>query len=579
MRITLGTIATAGALLGLAISLPRAACAQTLGMAAPVAAVVPHVAYRDLGVAARNMPITLAVTLKYHHAGELEQLIAMQTDTGSPYYRRWLTSEQFDATFSPTPAEYARTVASLRRAGFVVTQTFADRTTIDAQGTVAAADRYFNTRIDLVAQPGFGRRYANVTPAYIPLDVRDLVFTVNGLHNLALVHADYRHVRPGTGSVQALRRYAASVPLLFGPVSSATLLAGYGPLAFVKGYDAPSSHNVKDDGTGRSAGIVIDADFTNSDLASYLSYFGVKRTGPATKRVAVDGGGVSKYYNPDSTEATLDAETLVGISPGVSLYMYEIPEFATAKNPIGNITDAYSKVVADNKVDTVNSSFGLCESSDATGAKAWDHIAQQGAALGITFHASSGDLAAYACGNGGGVEAPASSSHILAVGGTTLLDGTTGAYQAEEGWIDSGGGISLLFSFPSYQNKVASTVSEGRNLPDLAFDANPTTGAALYYGGTWNNLDNPIGGTSLASPICGALLAQIEQINGGKRLGLVAAKLYPLASGGYLRGAKTEFHDIIIGTNGMYHAQTGYDMVTGIGSFDAWNIAELMGKQ
>jgi subtilase family serine protease len=579
IRMTLRTAATVALVLGLAIALPRVASARTPVVTASLAAGVPHVAYRDLGIATGSMPISLAITLKYHRTEELERLIAMQTDASSPYYRRWLTSEQFNAAFAPTPSEYARVAASLRKAGFAVMQTFADRTTIDAQGTVASADRYFNTRIDFVAQPGYGKRYANVTPAFIPPDVRDLVFAVNGLHNLAIVHTDFRRVLPGTGSAQVLRRYAAAAPGLFGPVSSETELAGYGPLAFVKGYDAPSWHDVKDNGTGRSAGIVIDADYTDTDLAAYLSYFGVKRTGRATTRVAVDGGAASKYFNADSTEATLDAETLVSISPGVNLYMYEIPEFSIAKDPIGNITDAYARVVADNKVDTVNSSFGLCEGSDATGSKAWDHLAQQAAALGITFHASTGDDGAYACSNGGGVQAPASSPHVLAVGGTTLLDSTTGAYQAEEGWADSGGGISLLFSFPSYQNKVANTDSEGRNLPDVAFDADPTTGAALYYGGTWNSLYDPIGGTSLASPICGALLAQIEQIDGGKRLGLVAARLYPLASSGYRRGTKTEFHDVIIGFNGMYNAQIGYDMVTGIGSFDTWNLAALMGKQ
>jgi kumamolisin len=575
---TLRMAAAAAIVLGLATALQQTVSARTLGVVDSVAASVPRVAFRDLGVAPGSTPIALAVTLKYHHADELERLIALQTNSGSPYYRHWLTSGQFDATFAPTIAEYARVTASLRHAGFTVTQTFANRTTIDALGTAAAADRYFGTRIDLVTQPGSGKRYANVTPAYLPADVRELVFAVNGLHNLAIVHTDYRRVAPGTASAQALRRYAAPAPGLFGPTSAETLLAGYGPLGFVKGYDAPSSHDGADNGMGRSAGIVIDADYADADLAAYLSYFGVKRKGPATKRFSVDGGGTHKYFDADSTEATLDAETLVGISPGVSLYMYEIPEFSTAKNPIVNITDAYTKVVADNKVDTVNSSFGLCESSDATGSKAWDHIAQQGAALGITFHASSGDLAAYGCGVGGGVEAPASSPYFLAVGGTTLLDDSTGAYQGEGGWIDSGGGLSLLFSFPSYQNKVANTISEGRNVPDVAFDANPATGTALYYGGTWNSLYNPIGGTSLASPICGALLAQIEQIDGGKRLGLVAAKLYPLATAGYTRAGKTEFHDIVIGTNGMYYARVGYDMVTGIGSFDAWNLAALIGK-
>jgi subtilase family serine protease len=572
----LHALATGVALFALAPIAAFAASAQTA--VAPIAAAVPREIYRDLGLALPQTPISIAVTLTYRRADELERLIALQSDPHSPLYRHWLTSAQFNAAFAPTPVQYAQVAASLHRAGFTVTQTFANRTTIDAQGTVAAASRYFDTRIDRVAQPGYGERYVNVTPAYVPADVRGLVFAVNGLHDLAIVHTDYRRVQPGSGSSQALRRYAASAPKLFGPVSSGTLLAGYGPLAFTKGYDAPIERDRKDDGTGQTAGIVIDADYLDTDLAGYLKYFGVQRTGPATIRVAVDGGPKSKYFNTDSVEATLDAESLVGVSPGVKLYVYEMPEFSVAKNPVKDITDAYTKAVDQNKVDTLNSSFTICESSDPSGSKAWDHLAQQGATLGITFHASSGDHGAYACGNGGGVSAPASSPHVLAVGGTTLLDNASGAYQAEAAWDGSGGGISLYFTFPSYQNHVANTNPVGRNLPDVAFDADPVSGTALYYGGTWNSLDDPIGGTSLASPLCGALLAQIEQVDGGKRLGLVAATLYSLQSGGYEQSGKTEFHDVIVGSNGMYYARTGYDLVTGIGSFDAWNLAALMGK-
>jgi hypothetical protein len=81
----------------------------------------------------------------------------------------------------------------------------------------------------------------------------------------------------------------------------------------------------------------------------------------------------------------------------------------------------------------------------------------------------------------------------------------------------------------------------------------------------------------LASPLFGALLDQIEQIDGG-RLGLVAAKLYSLSAVGYTRGSLIEFHDSIEGSNGIYLARIGYDQVTGIGSFDAWNLAQLLKK-
>jgi pseudomonalisin len=308
-----------------------------------------------------------------------------------------------------------------------------------------------------------------------------------------------------------------------------------------------------------------------------LKYFGITRTGPATTRVTVDGGPSKKYVDSDATEATLDAETLVGVSPGVQLYLYEMPQFATASNPLKNITDAFNRVVSDNKVDTVNSSFGICESEDTSVSKSWDHIAMQGTALGITFHASTGDDGSSGCNAGGGVEAPASSPHFVAVGGTTLFLESTGTYQGELGWAGSGGGLSTVFAMPTFQHGIKNASPVGRNLPDIAFDGNPSTGIALYYGSTWNTSFDPLGGTSLASPLFGALLDQIEQIDGG-RLGLVAAKLYSLSAVGYTRGSLIEFHDSIEGSNGIYLARIGYDQVTGIGSFDAWNLAQLLKK-
>jgi subtilase family serine protease len=540
-----------------------------------VAADVPHAAYRDMGVAPANTPVAIALILNYRHAAQLDQLIALQSDASSPYYRHWLTAQQFDASFAPTTVDYARAIASLRRAGFRIAQTYANRTVIDAVGTAAAADGYLRTRIDRVEQPGYGKRYANVTPAYVPSDISDLVFAVSGLQNLSLARTHYRKVERGAPS--RLHRNTASAPNLFGPTSSGTGLFGYSPLAFAIGYDAPVTHDSQDNGKGRTAGIVIDADYSDTDLGAFLSYFGITRTGPPTVRVSVDGGPDKHYVNTDSLEATLDAESLVGVSPGVALRVYEIPEFAVAESPEKNISDAYDRVVSDNAVDTVNSSFGLCETADPSDTAAWDHIATQGVALGITFHASSGDLGSYACGNGGGVNAPASGPHFVAVGGTTLLLNPTGTYGGEEGWDGSGGGFSVRFALPSFQADVKNVNRLGRNLPDVSFDADPNTGIALYYGGSWNSIYDPLGGTSLASPLFGALLDQIEQLTGG-RLGMVTAKLYADASAGYTRANQIEFHDVLMGSNGLYAAGIGYDDVTGLGSFDAWNLAHLLEK-
>jgi pseudomonalisin len=548
-----------------------------------VAAGVPRTPYRDLGAASLSTPISVALTLNYRNEAELERVIALQSDERSPYYRHWLTSDEFDAAFAPAPNEYGAVIASLRRAGFRITQMYGNRTVVDAVAPAVLVDRYFSTKIDRVLQPGYGYRYANVTPALVPQDLQGLLFSVGGLDDLSVIQSDYATVRRTALSAELRRRYASSAPGLYGPISTDTGYAGYGPLAFTRAYDFPISHNSQEDGTGVAVGIVSDSAYVENDLDAFLKYFAVKRTGPATRRVFLKGAS-TQVTDP---EMTLDASTIVGTAPGVTLSIYVIP---TLKDTY--ITDAYARVVSDNKVAIVNSSFGGCESFGFNDAPTWDHIAKQGAALGMTFSASSGDFGASACGPGEGVSAPASSPEFVAVGGTQLQVDLNGTYQGETGWNGSGGGFSEIFALPAWQHGVKNTLKYGRNLPDVSFDAYPETGIALYYSGAlpascgspgWNTCYDPVGGTSLASPLFCAMLAQAEQLDGA-RFGLVGPTLYARWKAvGYASAHDVYFHDIIIGWNGDlntsgYRAQVGYDLITGIGSADGWNFAGLLKK-
>ena len=525
----------------------------------------------DLGHAPAATPLALAVTLHYRNETQLEGLVTLQSDPSSPFYRHFLSNAQFDASFAPTDADYRRVLAALGTAGFRITQTYPNKTVIDAVGNVASANRFFGTDVHRVFQRGYGVRLANAVPARVPAQLAPLVYSVNGLSTLTVLKPAYAMVHPHPAGISPL----VAGPPLYGPVSNQTGAAGYGPLAFSQGYNFPQQHAKSGralDGSGRVSGIVIDADYLDSDLATYLTYFKVKRTGPGTVRVKIDGGPPSGDGSSDSLETTLDVEAIVSNAPGTKLYVYEFPNF----NSDQYITDAYNKVVSDNFVDTANSSFGGCETADEAGAKAWDHIAQQGAAKGITFHASTGDSGADACGTGTNtVSAPASSPHFAAIGGTSLVVNGTGTWVSETTWKSdgggSGGGVSVVFAVPSWQSSVPGLIKGGRNLPDVSFDADPNTGIALYYGGTWNTQYNPVGGTSLSSPLYGAALTEADQY-AGARAGLAAETTYTfLARNGY-SGTKfgTYFHDILKGCNGTdspgYCAKKGYDQATGIGS-------------
>jgi hypothetical protein len=124
---------------------------------------------------------------------------------------------------------------------------------------------------------------------------------------------------------------------------------------------------------------------------------------------------------------------------------------------------------------------------------------------------------------------PASSPHVIAVGGTHLtLNGATDAWAGESVWNGdgaTGGGCSTVFPAPVWQQRVASWSQVGcgtgafskRAVADVSADGDPYTGMAIYdatgeceyeeggriHKGPWCT----IGGTSLASPIVAAIFA------------------------------------------------------------------------
>jgi len=489
-------------------------------------------------------------------------LTQAQADPDSPIFHRFLTPAQFDNYLSPTPAEYQRVVSSLQRGGFTITHVFPNRTVVDAVASAPAASRYFNTDIHRVLRADGSSTYTNVRPGVVPAAIGDLVLTVQGLDAVGRMRPAFEFGPNSRRHIQAPAVGPGSPPI-FGPDG------GYGPQVFVKSYDLPASKGFT--GTGHASGVATDADFLDSDLNAFLAYFQINRTGPATTRVLVDGGP-SPGNGPDSVETALDVEQIVSIAPGTALYVYEV----TYDEPTNaNFIDIFNQVVTDNVVDTLNSSYGYCETAIHQGyPEALNAVARQGNALGITFHSASGDTGSRWDGcNGIAVAAPVDIPHNVGIGGTTLSVTSNGDETNEVGWDGTGGGVSVLFKVPSYQKNVPTIIATGRNVPDLAFDADPGTGASYYYDGGWSG---PIGGTSMASPIFGAALTEMNQVIGA-RAGHFNATLYrKWLAHGYSHNARLYFRDITQGTIEPYSAGPGYDQMSGIGAMQVNNFETLL---
>ncbi len=543
----------ASAVLGLVLFLAAAGAASA---ATPTLDAASLVGVRDLGPAPAASMVRVAVVLNDHNDAELERLTQAQADPASPLYHRFLTPAQYAAYFAPTPGEYAQVVSTLARGGWRITHLFANRTVVDAVAPAPVAERFFRTAIHRVVSPTGEIAYANVRSGVVPAAIGNLVLTVQGLDAIHRMHPMY--VLPPRGSRSSVAPSAnAPASPVFGPDG------GLGPIAYINSYNLPAAQGHV--GQGRASGVATDSDFLDSDLAAFIKYFGIKRTGPATTRVPVDGGTT---MNADAIETTLDVETIVSLSPGTALYVYLAP-YDEPTN--ANFIDIYNRAVTDNLVDTLNTSYGYCELAIGKGyPQAVNKIFLQGNALGITFHEASGDSGTEWDGcKGQHVSSPADSPNTVAIGGTQLAVNAQGDETSEVGWDGSGGGYSDIFGVPAFQKGVKNVVPKGRNVPDLAFNA---IGSSFYYSGGWAG---PISGTSLASPIFGATLTQINGVK-GTRAGAFTTTIYKTwAAHGYGSGPNALLRDITQGNNG-YPARKGYDQVTGIGSVLADGLLKVL---
>jgi hypothetical protein len=152
---------------------------------------------------------------------------------------------------------------------------------------------------------------------------------------------------------------------------------------------------------------------------------------------------------------------------------------------------------------------------------------------------------------------PASSPHVVAVGGTRLeVNGETGAWQQESVWNGhgaGGGGCSTVFPAPIWQTSLSNWASVGckdRAVADVSADADPYTGVAVYdtdnYGCEENGNPYPgwcvIGGTSLSSP----LIASTFALAGGAHGVSYPAKTLYANEAQHSAGLR----DVIAGSNG-----------------------------
>ena len=255
-------------------------------------------------------------------------------------------------------------------------------------------------------------------------------------------------------------------------------------------------------GNGSGETIALIEAYNDPTIASDLHTFDVayKLPDPTLKVESQSGTAVSATAPTNSgwtEEESLDVEWAHAIAPGANILVVE-----ANNQSIQNLMTAVQRANNTPGVAVVSMSWGFPEFSGET---AYDKYFMT---PGITYVAASGDSP--------GVDYPAASPYVLSVGGTTLLL-SSGAYQSESAWIESGGGYSKYEPELSYQAKVQDTGA--RSTPDVAFDGDPNTGVQVYATlptrngtqGSWMT----VGGTSLGSPSWAGIIAIVDQGRAG----------------------------------------------------------------
>jgi subtilase family serine protease len=333
--------------------------------------------------------------------------------------------------------------------------------------------------------------------------------------------------------------------------------AGFSPsqISQAYGFNRITFNNgtIQGNGAGQTIAIIDAYNQPNivSDLHVFDTTYGL--ADPPSFRVVNQNGG-SSLPATDQTwglEISLDVEWAHAMAPGANILLVEADT-----NSYSDLMTALNYARSQPNVSVISMSWG---GNEWTGETSFDsYFTTPAGHTGITYVASSGDS-----GSAGAPEYPSVSPNVLAVGGTQLSTDSAGNYLGETGWSGSGGGIGTYESQPSYQHGVVTQTSNARTVPDVSYNASPSSGFAVYdtssYGG-WVQ----VGGTSAGAPQWASLIAIANQGRALAGKGSLDGGTQTLPA--IYQMSQSDFHDITTGSNGGYSAGVGYDLVTGRGS-------------
>ena len=324
-------------------------------------------------------------------------------------------------------------------------------------------------------------------------------------------------------------------------------------------------------GAGQTIALVDAYDDPNieSDLAFYASYFNL--TPCNFQKVKVGNPPTDTDW---AAEESLDVEQACALAPEANIILVEANSNADT-DLFPAVQVAYS---APYNATVVSMSWVYAEDPSEISLDSYFCNILNGNGQPVSFFAASGD-------SGHGTWYPAASPCVIGVGGTDLTLATSVPlasplqlnYGAETTWIDSSGGVSEYESQPSWQNPACSTWSTTlRCIPDISSVAAHIPIYDTFGYGGWLSAN----GTSISSPDWAGFFTLVNSIRAQNGKSTLSQGAYDLYQFYYSSNYPTDFHDITTGDNGgcgsQCNAGPGYDLVTGIGTYQANKLVNAL---
>jgi subtilase family serine protease len=584
---------------------------------------------KPTGPAPAAQVLDVGVGLALPDQPSVQAFYQSEHDPSSPQYRHFLTPEEFASRFGVPAQTYNRVLSWLKAGGLKITQTATAGDWVAARGTVAQVERLFHTSIYSYVAKGVPF-LANAIAPTVPAG--DSIMSVVGLNTLQKfsspkVPAKDRSVVPAQ---------APTVPgcisgaVLAGGIPPALPACTYTPQDMWSAYHMPSSN------LGQGQTIAVFGEGQSQDVIANLRNFEQQFKLPSVPVHVTNVGAGPFTDDSGQLEWDLDTQASTGMAPdayGLDLYFGDSMFDATVESMFTAwVNDDNGPLQANasfgecetNPTNPVTGPLaqlpygvGLGDNLEPVAEQTLLHAAVEGR----TLFTSAGDtgsscpvLVLPVVGAGNGLdnqvvplqEYPCASDYAVCVGGTVLWsDGNSPANRSvEKAWEFTGGGAALFQAEPPFQKPVSAI-----NVPCLADqDGNPYAPGTICRGapdvaamsgdGVTDGYDivddgslAPGGGagTSLSSPLWVGMWTRIQAAapplytTSAPSSGTVHAATsvsypglgfadYPIYRVGQSGSYANDFFDVTLGANGLYHAATGWDYVSGWGVPDVTNL-------